>query len=177
MRGEAPIKTGAHPVPLYETDPYTWTQEQARALREHRAVALDWENLAEEVGDLAAGHAESLQSYCQVLIEHLLKLAHAPVRQREDNRGFWINSARNARIKIDELLEANPGLKARTDALFARAWRLGRNDALGKLDLEDGSIPQICPWTFDRAIDDKFWPTPNESSALSRRAKPRNRKG
>ena len=46
-------------VELYERDFYTWTQHQAGALR--RAAAervntselIDWENLAEEVEDLA----------------------------------------------------------------------------------------------------------------------------
>jgi Domain of unknown function DUF29 len=38
---------------LYERNYYTWALKQARALKEHRAEMLDWENLAEEVGDLA----------------------------------------------------------------------------------------------------------------------------
>jgi Domain of unknown function DUF29 len=175
MSSGASIKTGSRSGSLYESDSYTWALEQARALREHRAAALDWENLAEEVDDLAARHADSLKSYCQVLIEHLLKLVFAPAQLRSNNRRLRINSARNARIQIKELLEANPGLKGRAAGLFARAWLLGRNDALGRLDLEDDSIPQICPWTFDHALDDSFWPKPDEPSTSSRKGKPRNR--
>jgi hypothetical protein len=40
------------PTDLYERDYYTWTQEQARALREHRTEELDWANVAEEIEDL-----------------------------------------------------------------------------------------------------------------------------
>ncbi len=165
------MKTGSHAGLLYERDPYTWALEQARALREHRVAALDWDNLAEEVEDLAGRHADSLKSYCQVLIEHLLKLVYASTQLRNNNRHLWINSARNVRIQIKELLEANPGLISRAADLFARAWALGRNDALGKLDLEDDSIPQTCPWTFDQAVDESFWPKPDGSSISSRKGK------
>jgi hypothetical protein len=171
MSTGAPIKTGSHAGSLYQRDPYTWALEQARALRKHRVAALDWDNLAEEVEDLAGRHADSLKSYCQVLVEHLLKLVYASPQLRNNNRRLWINSARNARIQIKELLEANPGLKGCGPDLFARAWLLGRNDALGKLDLEDHSIPQTCPWTFDQAMDETFWPKPDGSSIANRKPK------
>ena len=40
------------PAELYERDYYTWTQEQARALRDRRTEAVDWTNVAEEIEDL-----------------------------------------------------------------------------------------------------------------------------
>jgi hypothetical protein len=171
MSQGAPIKARSHVDSLYERDPYSWALEQARALREHRGAALDWVNLAEEVEDLASRHADRLKSYCQVLIEQLLKLVYASTQLRNNNRRLWTNSARNARIQIKELLEANPGLKNRAADLFARAWLLGRNDALGKLDLEDRSIPQTCPWAFDQAMDETFWPKSDRSSTPNRKSK------
>jgi len=44
-------KTPAHTPPpdLHEGDHRAWASAQARALREHRAEALDWENLATEI--------------------------------------------------------------------------------------------------------------------------------
>ncbi len=174
MSAGAPTKPLTHAGSLYERDPYTWALEQARALREHRAGALDWDHLAEEVEDLAGRHADSLKSYCQVLIEHLLKLTYASAQLRNDNRRLWVNGIRNARIQIEELLEANPGLKRRAADLFAKAWVLGRNDALGKLDLEDNSIPRSCQWTFDQVQDENFWPEP-EGSSVSGKAKSRRR--
>ena len=52
----------------YQHDPYSWALEQARALRQRRAAELDWDNLAEEVEDLARGDAQALQSNCEVLM-------------------------------------------------------------------------------------------------------------
>ncbi|MBV8454585.1 MAG: DUF29 family protein, partial [Deltaproteobacteria bacterium] len=37
----------------YQLDPYSWALEQSRVLRERRTAELDWDNLAEEVEDLA----------------------------------------------------------------------------------------------------------------------------
>jgi hypothetical protein len=45
---------------LYDQDSYSWALAQARALRERRLEELDWDNLAEEVGDLAGRHADAL---------------------------------------------------------------------------------------------------------------------
>lgn len=175
MSAGAPTKPTSYAGSLYERDPYTWALEQACALREHRVGALDWDHLAEEVEDLAGRHAESLKSYCQVLTEHLLKLGYASTQLRNNNQRLWINSVRNARIQIGELLEANPGLKSRAADLFAKAWVLGRNDALGKLDLEDNSIPQLCQWTFDQAVQEGFWPKPERPSISRGRSKSSSR--
>ena len=160
MPPEVAMKSLSPDGSLYERDSHTWALEQARALRERRAAALDWDNLAEEVEDLAGRHPDNLKSYCRVLIEHLLNLTYASGQLRTRNRRLWTNSARNARIQIRELLQTNPGLKSRTADLFARAWPLARNDALGKLDLDDSAIPEACPWTFDKAADKSSGPIP-----------------
>jgi hypothetical protein len=55
-------------------------------------------------------------------------------------------------------------LKSRAADLFARAWPLGRNDALGRLDLDDSAIGETCPWTFDQAAEESFWPPRAESA-------------
>lgn len=150
----------------YESDPYSWAREQARALRGKSADQLDWDNLAQEVEDLANRHADALEGHCESLIEHLLKLAFAPELIRRDNLRLWrasvrnarYRSVRNARYRIDILLKRNPGLNSRVGELFAEAWPLGRNQALGKLDLEDDAIPERQSWSFEQAMDEKFEP-------------------
>ncbi len=58
---------------LYERDYYTWALEQARALQERRIEEVDWENLAEEIGDLGRSEARSVRSQLARLLAHLLK--------------------------------------------------------------------------------------------------------
>ena len=136
---------------LYERDPYSWALAQARALRQHQAGELDWDNLAEEVTDLARRDAHALQSNCELLIAHLLKLAHAPDSIRRRNQRLWRLHARNARRRIADLLAENPGLRSRTDELFARAWPYGRDQALIELRCDDAALPNACPWKFEQA--------------------------
>jgi hypothetical protein len=142
----------------YQLDPYSWALEQARVLRERRAAELDWDNLAEEVEDLARRNAHALQSNCEVLIAHLLKLTHASQSQRRRNLRLWQLHVRNARRRIADLLAENPGLKNCTGELFAKAWPYGRDEALAALGSDDSAIPDACPWTFEQARDNHFWP-------------------
>jgi hypothetical protein len=116
------LKPASVPVTTpYESDPYSWAREQARALREKRAEQLDWDNLAEEVEDLANRQADALEGHRETLIEHLLKLAYAPDRIRRDNLRLWRASVQNARHRIATLLRRNPGLNSRADEVFAEA--------------------------------------------------------
>ena len=143
-------------LPLYEGDYYLWAQEQARVLRERRPDQIDWENLAEEVDDLARRNADALEGQCETLIEHLLKIAAAPELVLKNNLRLWRASVRNARHKIRILLRRNPSLRGQSDELFGDAWTVGRNNALAKLDLDDNVIPEAPLFTFDQAFDDKF---------------------
>lgn len=145
-------------VPLYERDYYLWAEEQARMLRERRPDRIDWENLAEEVDDLARRNADALEGQCETLIEHLIKIAGAPELIRKNDLRLWRASVRNARHKIGILLRRDPSLRARSDELFADAWPVGRNNALAKLDLDDNAIPEAPLLTLDEALNDTFEP-------------------
>lgn len=144
------------PNDLYERDYYSWAEAQARALRGHRANELDWENLAEEVDDLACWNADALEGQCETLVEHLLKVSIAPAPIRKNNLRLWRASIRNARHKIRTLLRRNPSLRARSYELFESAWPVGRTNALAKLDLDDDAVPEAPFFSFCQAIDDGF---------------------
>jgi hypothetical protein len=143
----------------YETDYYSWALGQARALRDHHAGKLDWENLAEEVEDLANRNADALESQSERLIGHLLKIAVAPSAIRNENLRLWQLTVRDARRKIRTILTRNPGLKPRAGELFAGAWPGGRDHALGALGMPDEAIAETCPWSFEQAIADGFQPS------------------
>jgi Domain of unknown function DUF29 len=146
------------PAALYERDYHLWAQEQARALRDHRLDQIDWENLAEEVDDLARRDADALEGQCETLIDHLLKIAFAPESFRKNNLRLWRLSIRNARHEIGTLLRHNPSFHARADELFGDAWPAARNNAVAKLDFDDDAIPQAPFFKFEQAVDDKFEP-------------------
>jgi len=141
---------------LYERDYYSWALEQQRALLDHRTEELDWENLADEVGDLARSERRALRSQAARLIEHLLKLGFASASAIESNRRLWELSLRGSRREITGLLAESPSLKSCAQELFVEAWPTGRDDALKFLKLDDDAIPESPLWSFEQAMDEQF---------------------
>jgi len=146
---------------LYERDYYTWTQEQARALRDRRTEAVDWTNVAEEIEDLGKSERRALRSRLARLLEDLLKFAYARERMFENNARGWELSARNAREAFLERLEESPGLRPQLESLFRSAYREARNETLKAFRFADTMIPETAPWTLDEIIDDAFLPARN----------------
>ena len=143
---------------LYELDYYTWALKQERALQERRVEELDWENLAEEVGDLGRSEARNLRSQLARLLAHLLKWQLQPTRRTNS----WRGSIEGARDEIRELLAESPGLKSWLSELFQKAYRAAVNLALAETNLD--KFPASSPWSFDQAMDDDFWPNSDERS-------------
>ena len=110
---------------LYETDFVAWTKEQAAELRRLRDARintrLDLELLAEAVEDLGSERKFAFESHIEVIIEHLLKLAHSPA---VDPRKKWMISVQSApvgRATIDG--DAAPGGRRQSRAAFSGRTR------------------------------------------------------
>jgi hypothetical protein len=73
---------------LYERDFYAWTQAQAEALRKRGsgANALDYDNLAEEVGDMGKAERDAVESLVAQVLVHLIKLEFSA---NEDPKAHW----------------------------------------------------------------------------------------
>jgi len=95
---------------LYETDFVAWTERQATLLRtpvtERCSLALDWENLAEEIETLGRTYRRSLANHVRNVIEYLLKLQYAPANT---SRAAWIAALDRERSQIEAGLEDEPG--------------------------------------------------------------------
>lgn len=144
----------------YEHDYYSWTLEQARVLREHRAEALDWERLAEEVEDLGKSEARSLKSQLARLLAHLLKWHLQAVRRTRSKRtaNSWRASVEGARQEIRDLLEESPSLQHRLPELLPKAFVAAVSLARQETGLDKSVFPPRCPWTFNQVMDEGFWP-------------------
>ena len=148
---------------LYERDYYAWILDQVRALRERRTGEIDWENVAEEIEDLAKSERRALQSQLARLLEHLLKLAYARGRMFQENRRGWELTVAGARDDVNDLLEDSPSLRGKIPELLERAYRRGRLEALRGTALLDEAIPPEPPWSFERAMDNNFLPAPADA--------------
>jgi len=156
---------------LRERDFYTWSLGQARALRERRFRALDLENLADEVENLAKTEARELTSYSARILEHFCKLAYwAWLRDR--NERIWRAEVDAYRGRATRILRGSPGLKHILSQILEDAWddarrKLAKETARSAVsdpqfarvaELGKQAYPDACPWTFDQVMDDNFWP-------------------
>jgi hypothetical protein len=128
---------------LYDRDFFLWTQEQAAALRVVRKsnLPLDWDNLAEEIESLGTSQRAELNSQVRRILRHLFKLEASPAA---DPRAGWRTAVRDARIEIEDLLEASPSLRREIDAIVKR-----QSTSAAKLaghDLEDHGETAETVW-------------------------------
>jgi hypothetical protein len=97
----------AETAELYEEDFYAWTRNQTAALRRLAAEQwngpLDLDHLAEEVEDLGNSQRYAVESQIERVLEHLLKLEHAPAA---DPRRGWLISVLNARNHVRRRMTA-----------------------------------------------------------------------
>ena len=141
-------KPPASPRTRYEDDLYTWVEEQVALLRAGKLSEIDAANIAEELGDLAKAELRSLKSAIAVLTQHLLKWDHQSKRRSRS----WELTVREHRRQIVEVLQENPGLRAKLATAIVSGYASGRNGALGETGLPDEAMPEACPYTFDEMM-------------------------
>lgn len=147
---------------LYAEDFYSWTRQQAEALRGAAAVrpndpgGIDWEHLADEIWELGLSLENELYHRYVVLLAHLLKWQAQP----RGRGGSWRGTIKEQRYRIARLLRKNPGLKPVRAAEFADAYPEARERALDESGLPDDSVPATCPFALEQAEDQAFWPGP-----------------
>ena len=114
---------------LYWRDSYSWALEQADALRRRDFDAVDWENVIEEIEDLARSDARRLTSQYARIMQHLLKIQYRHPSKTDPVCG-WKLSIQYARTEVEKILDDSQRLKADRLQVFAKAWRHGRSDAI-----------------------------------------------
>ena len=141
---------------LYDTDFYAWTQEQAALLRDQKAQALDYANLAEEVESLGKSQQHALESRLEKLVLHLLKWRYQPDKRVRGQS--WQRTILEQRRRLDRLLRQNPSLRSTVSTVLAESYAYIRRRTHLETRLPLTTFPEQCPWTVDQVLDDDFWP-------------------
>ncbi|WP_375462450.1 DUF29 domain-containing protein [uncultured Methylobacterium sp.] len=145
----------------YAEDFYTWTQEQGARLRAGDLMALDLENLAEEIESLGRSQFDSLVSAWRILLLHMLKFDHQPSRRTRS----WTLSIMEQRKQSGFILKDNPGLKSRLDEALERAYDVARVGASRETRIALGRFPEACPYTRDEMLTRSFAIDPDDTTA------------
>ena len=136
----------------YDRDVYSWSQEQARALRDGKWSEVDRENVAEEIESLGRTEFNKLESALRLLLIHMLKWDHQPSKR---SRSCSL-SIKEPRLEIEDLLADNPGLKPRVDEAIARAYRRARVLAAKETKLAEKRFPAECPYSWKDIVAREF---------------------
>jgi hypothetical protein len=139
---------------LYETDFYAWANEQAALLRAGRLSEADLANIAEEIESMGKTEKRELVSRLTVLFLHLLKWG----RQPHLRGNSWRLLIANARDEIADVFADNPSLKPQPGEAMASAYRYARRKAAIETNSGEEAFPAACPWSFETAMDEDFWP-------------------
>ncbi|MEH2404790.1 DUF29 domain-containing protein [Nostoc sp.] len=143
---------------LYETDFYTWTQEQVSLLKTQQWDQLDTVNLIEEIETLGRRERQELRNRLGVLLGHLLKWQFQP----EKRSNSWLGTIREQRVQIKLLLQDSPSLKPYLDEVFFTIYELGLALAIRETELDEQVFPEICPYTLGETLNPEFLPDQNQ---------------
>ena len=125
----------------------------------HANLAMDWENVAEEIEDLGKSTAHQLESRLTTIIEHLLKLRHSPAGEP---RAGWMGTVARGRAQAENLIEESPSLRAKLGVLLSRANRtaaravgveLEARREIGPAEARSLGVPELTP---DQVLGDWF---------------------
>ena len=144
---------------LYERDFYSWSMQQADALKRRDFNAVDWENVIEEIADLGKAQQHNWEAFCARVIEHMLKIDYcreAPEKVLEQ----WLQEILDFRQEMAKLIKQNPGLKGQYAEMFAEAWDDGRGYARRRLaEYDEDNDPQT---TWEKAFRERERTLPAE---------------
>ncbi|MCS7285511.1 MAG: DUF29 domain-containing protein [Hydrogenobacter thermophilus] len=143
---------------LYDKDFPLWAEINLELLKERLYELVDWENLLEEIEDMARSDLKTCISYLAVILEHLYKWDNFRELAGGETAGMgWIRSVENARLRLVDILEDYPSLKLKLPLEFQKAWKKARTELTiwlkdNNYDLQKFSIPKECPYTYEEAM-------------------------
>ena len=136
----------------YDTDFYTWTQQQAAALRPR-----DWRGCGtpgggdRELGERASARRGKSSG----------DRADAPPEMGVPARAArsWLADQRPRRPAADRPTPAaQPGLRPDLPTFLADAYADARKRAMDDTGFPLDTFPEACPWTIAQVLDEDFWP-------------------
>ncbi|MCX8164255.1 MAG: DUF29 domain-containing protein [Aquificaceae bacterium] len=145
---------------LYDKDFPLWAEINLELLKEKAYELVDWENLLEEIEDMARSDLKACISYLAVILEHLYKwdnFRHLTKGGKEKGGIGWIRSIELARGELEALMEIYPSLKEKVPQNMNSAWKMAvpkilhSAQDLGK-KITKKALPEDCPYTYEQAM-------------------------
>ncbi len=155
----------------YTTDYHSWISQQRELLKNRQFDDLDIPNLLEAMTLQMADISSTLELHLKTLLLHLLKYRYQtqvinPILPEPYNCREWFGSIDRAKSDIWILIRKNPSLQRLTDEALSSVYPHAKRLAIKQMNryvqkhqqLDDGSFPAECPWTYDQIIEEDWIP-------------------
>ena len=149
--------TGSQPKELYQADYHLWIVETVKQLQNQNFERVDWENLIEEISDLARRDKKKLKSLLRNLLEHLLKLGYWESEVKR-NQAHWKAEIRNFRKQIKDELEDSPSLKPYLDEMIGECYQDAREIVSDRSQLPLNHFPKEPIVNLEQVLDENWLP-------------------
>ena len=132
----------------YHRDQFGWMLQQADLLRAGRLNDLDRHSLAELLTDMANSDKRAFKSAMRVLLQHMLKVLVQPEKLTRS----WLYSIATQQAEVNDLIEAEPGMRPFLPGLYDAAYVSARRLASVETGIALSRFPVENPWGMDEAL-------------------------
>ena len=145
-----PEQTRQQLAALYEPDETAWLEAMSRLIREGKRDALDYENLASYLEDMARRDKREVESRLTTLIAHVLKWVHQPEMRSKS----W---QRTVKVQRRDLSKDLVGvLRRHAEEQLEACYHDARLDAADETDLPVETFPATCPYSLDWLLTEEL---------------------
>lgn len=139
---------------LYETDYLRWLEQTIELLKNSQLEQIDYDNLIEELEDLAKREKRRLKSLLEQIIRHLLLYQYWDL-ERENNSSHWQAEIVSFRNQLNEDLTTN--LRQYLEENLSLIYSNALDYVKAKTKLKN--LPEICPYNSGQLLDKNWLPT------------------
>jgi hypothetical protein len=139
---------------LYDTNYIEWLEQTIELLKNRQMEQIDYENLIEEIEDLAKREKRRLRSLLEQIIRHLLLYQYWKL-ERQQNSSHWKAEIISFRNQLNEDLTTN--LRQYLEENLSLTYSNALDYIKTKTKLN--TLPDICPYSLDQLIDKNWLPS------------------
>lgn len=138
---------------IYETDYIEWIEQTIKILKSRQLEQIDYENLIEELEDLAKREKRRLRSLLEQIIRYLLFCQYWDL-ERVTNSSHWQAEIVSFRNQLNEDLTTN--LRQYLEVNLFLIYGNALDYVKAKTNLN--TLPDICPYSLDQLMDKNWLP-------------------
>ena len=136
---------------LYEQDETAWLERMADLAGERQFDIMDFNNLAEYLGDMARRDRREVQSRLTTLLAHILKWLYQPDRRT----GGWHATVLHQQSELADMASTGV-LRSHAEDVLANSYANAVKQAAAETGRSHDQFPPQCPYALDSLLTADF---------------------